>query len=57
MQRFTVEVVQQSGRVRMAHVTLPELERENQRIYLQPQQGEPIRVELEQGDSVVLTVE
>ena len=52
-----MEVLGRSASFKLAHVALPQLERENARIYLQPVEGDPIRLDLVPGDSVVLTVE
>lgn len=54
---FTVEILQQHGALLLHGVELPEIEREGERIYLQPIQGEPKRVDLVAGDSIILTVE
>jgi hypothetical protein len=37
--------------------TLLQFEDENRRVYLQPAEGEPQRVELAEGDSLIVTME
>lgn len=58
MATVSVSIIdQRSGSLRIANVTLLQFEDENRRVYLQPADGEPLRIDLVAGDSVIVTVE
>lgn len=58
MATVSVSIIdQRAGSLRIANVTLLQFEDENRRVYIQPAHGEPLRIELVAGDSVIVTVE